>query len=192
MKKNVFILALAMIIGLTANASDPINEIRKEVNTETSKVTWKAYKVTGSHTGTVNLNSGALIFDGDKLSGGEFEVDMPSLIATDLEGEYKGKLEGHLKSDDFFGVEQHPTSSLVFTKVTPNGKNSYEVTGDLTIKGVTKAVTFDLSVYGSKATATMKVDRAQYNVKYGSGSFFENLGDKTIYDEFDLVVDLEF
>ena len=192
MKKNVFILALAMIIGLTANASDPINEIRKEVNTETSKVTWKAYKVTGSHTGTVNLNSGALIFDGDKLSGGEFEVDMPSLIATDLEGEYKGKLEGHLKSDDFFGVEQHPTSSLVFTKVTPNGKNSYEVTGDLTIKGVTKAVPFDLSVYGSKATATMKVDRAQYNVKYGSGSFFENLGDKTIYDEFDLVVDLEF
>ncbi len=192
MKKNVFILALAMIIGLTANASDPINEIRKEVNAETSKVTWKAYKVTGSHTGTVNLNSGALIFDGDKLSGGEFEVDMPSLVSTDLEGEYKGKLEGHLKSDDFFGVEQHPTSSLVFTKVTPNGKNSYEVTGDLTIKGVTKAVTFDLSVYGSKATATMKVDRAQYNVKYGSGSFFENLGDKTIYDEFDLVVDLEF
>ena len=192
MKKNVFILALGMIIGLTANASDPINEIRKEVNTETSKVTWKAYKVTGSHTGTVNLNSGALIFDGDKLSGGEFEVDLPSLIATDLEGEYKGKLEGHLKSDDFFGVEQHPTSSLVFTKVTPNGKNSYEVTGDLTIKGVTKAVTFDLSVYGSKATATMKVDRAQYNVKYGSGSFFENLGDKTIYDAFDLVVDLEF
>ena len=125
------------------------------------------------------------MFDEGKLTGGEFEVDMTSLISTDLEGEYKGKLEGHLKSDDFFGVENHPSSTLVFT-------NSYEVKGDLTIKGITKPVTFDVSVYGSKATATLKVDRAQYNVKYGSGSFFDDLGDKTIYDEFDLVVDLEF
>ncbi len=192
MKKNVFSLALAIIIGASAYAINPVDGEKREVNTETSKVTWKAYKVTGSHTGTVNLNSGALIFEGDKLSGGEFEVDMTSLISTDLEGEYKGKLEGHLKSDDFFGVEKHPTSSLVFTNVTPSGKNSYEVTGDLTIKGITKSVILDVSVYGSKATATMKVDRAQYDVRYGSGSFFENLGDKTIYDEFDLVVDLEF
>ncbi len=192
MKKNVFGLALALIIGVTANANNPIEEVKKEVNTETSKVTWKAYKVTGSHTGTVDLKSGALVFDGDKLTGGEFVVDMTSLISTDLEGEYKGKLEGHLKSDDFFGVEKNPTSSLVFTNVTATGKNSYEVTGDLTIKGITKAITLDVSIYGSKATATMKVDRAQYDVRYGSGSFFENLGDKTIYDEFDLVVDLEF
>ncbi len=192
MKKSIVGLTLAVIFGISANAADPINEIRKEVNTETSKVSWKAYKVTGSHTGTVALNSGTLVFEGDQLTGGEFVVNMPSLIATDLEGEYKGKLEGHLKSDDFFGVEKHPTSSLVFTKVSSTGKNSYEVTGDLTIKGITKAVTFDLSVYGSKATATMKVDRAQYDVRYGSGSFFDDLGDKTIYDEFDLVVDLEF
>ncbi len=192
MKKNVFGLALALIMGVTANANNPIEEEKKEVNTETSKVTWKAYKVTGSHTGIVDLKSGALVFDGDKLTGGEFVVDMTSLIATDLEGEYKGKLEGHLKSDDFFGVEKHPTSSLVFTKVSATGKNSYEVTGDLTIKGITKAVTLDVSIYGSKATATLKVDRAEYDVRYGSGSFFDDLGDKTIYDEFDLVVDLEF
>ena len=92
----------------------------------------------------------------------------------------------------FFGVENHPNSTLVFTNVEASGKNSYEVQGDLTIKGITKPVTFDVSIYGSKATATLKVDRAQYNVKYGSGSFFDDLGDKTIYDEFDLVVDLEF
>ena len=132
------------------------------------------------------------MFDGDKLTGGEFVVDMPTLVSTDLEGESKGKLEGHLKSDDFFGVDSHGTSKLVFTNVSPSGKNSYEVTGDLTIKGITKPVTFDVSIYGSKATATLKVDRTNYDVKYGSGSFFENLGDKTIYDEFDLVVDLEF
>lgn len=192
MKKNVLSLALAIVFGASATASTPIDGEKKEVKTKESKVTWKAYKVTGSHTGTVDLKEGALMFDGDKLTGGEFVVNMASLISTDLEGEYKGKLEGHLKSDDFFGVETHPTSKLVFTKVKASGKNSYEVTGDLTIKGITKPVTFDVSIYGSKATATLKVDRAEYDVRYGSGSFFDNLGDKTIYDEFDLVVDLEF
>ncbi len=192
MKKNVISLALALVFGTALQAGNPVDGEKKTVKTETSTVTWKAYKVTGSHTGTVNLNSGSLEFEDGKLTGGDFEVDMTSLISTDLEGEYKGKLEGHLKSDDFFGVETHPTSKLVFTKVKASGKNSYEVTGDLTIKGITKPITFDVSIYGSKATATLKVDRAEYNVRYGSGSFFENLGDKTIYDEFDLVVDLEF
>jgi len=192
MKKNLLSLALAVVFGVTATANTTLNEEKKVVKSSESKVTWKAYKVTGSHTGTVDLKSGALIFDEGTLKGGEFEVDMPSLVSTDLEGEYKGKLEGHLKSDDFFGVATYPTASLVFTDVKASGKNSYEVSGDLTIKGITKPVTFDVSIYGSKATATLKVDRAQYNVKYGSGSFFDNLGDKTIYDEFDLVIDLEF
>jgi len=191
MKKGVFSLALALVFGVVT-ATEPVVEEEKEVKTDASTVAWKAYKVTGSHTGTIDLKSGALTFDGDKLTGGEFVVDMPTLVSTDLEGESKGKLEGHLKSDDFFGVDNHGTSKLVFTSVSPSGKNSYEVTGDLTIKGITKPVTFDVSIYGSKATATLKVDRTNYDVKYGSGSFFENLGDKTIYDEFDLVVDLEF
>ncbi len=191
MRKNIFNVALALVFGFTATANT-IDDDRKEVNAEKSTVTWKAYKVTGSHTGTVALQSGALDFDGDKLTGGEFTVDMTSINTTDLEGEYKDKLDGHLKSADFFGVEEHTTSKLVFTNVEASGKNSYKVTGDLTIKGITKPVTFDVSIYGSKATATLKVDRAEYNVRYGSGSFFDNLGDKTIYDEFDLVVDLEF
>jgi len=191
MKKNVFTLALALVFGSTAIAGT-IDDDKKEVNTENSTVTWKAYKVTGSHYGDISLKSGALIFDGDKLTGGEFVVDMTTINTLDLEGDSKGKLDGHLHSDDFFSTASNPTSSLVFTNVKADGKNSYEVTGDLTIKGITKPVTFDVSVYGSKATATMKVDRTKYDVKYGSGSFFDNLGDKTIYDEFDLVVDLEF
>ncbi|MDT7827834.1 YceI family protein [Pricia sp. S334] len=193
MKKGVFSLALALIFG-TATATEPVKEVKKEVDTEASTVTWKAYKVTGSHTGTVDLEDGFLRFDGDKLSGGEFTVDMSTLISTDLEGdpENKKKLEGHLNSEDFFHTEKHPTANMVFTDVKSTGKNSYQVTGDLTIKNITKPVVFDVSVYGSKATATLKIDRAEYDVRYGSGSFFENLGDKTIYDEFDLVVDLEF
>jgi len=192
MKKNFLALTMAVIFGFTATATEPIDGEKKEVKTEESTVTWKAYKVTGSHTGTVNLKEGSLMFDEGKLTGGDFTVDMTTLVNSDLEGEYKGKLEGHLKSDDFFGVATNPTASLVFTKVESSGKNSYEVIGDLTIKGITKAVTFDVSIYGSKATATMKIDRAQYDVRYGSGSFFDDLGDKTIYDEFDLVVDLVF
>jgi polyisoprenoid-binding protein YceI len=117
---------------------------------------------------------------------------MTSLTSTDLEGEWKEKLDGHLKSDDFFGVESHPSASLVFTSVTASSKNSYDVTADLTIKGITNPINFTLGVYGNKANATLKIDRAQYDIKYGSGSFFDNLGDKAIYDEFDLVVDLEF
>lgn len=191
MKKKFITLALALVAG-AAMATEPTAEEKKQVNAEKSTVTWKAYKVTGSHTGTVDLTSGALMFDNGQLTGGEFVVNMTSLTATDLEGEWKDKLVGHLKSDDFFSVEKHPESKLVFTSVKSNGKNSYEVTGDLTIKGITKPVTFDLSVYGSKATATLKVDRAEYDVRYGSDSFFDNLGDKTIYDEFDLVVDLEW
>lgn len=191
MKRSIFTLVLALVTA-GSYATEPVADEKVTVKAEESTVTWKAYKVTGSHTGTVALKSGDLVFDNDILTGGEFVVDMTSIICTDLEGEYKQKLEGHLKSDDFFSVEKHQDSKLVFTNVKATGKNSYEVTGDLTIKGITKPVTFDVSVYGSKATATLKIDRAEYDVRYGSGSFFDDLGDKTIYDEFDLVVDLEF
>lgn len=190
MKKTIVTLVLTTVFGFTAVAN-PIDGEKKAIKTGESTVTWKAYKVTGSHTGTIDLKSGALEFDGDKLVGGEFIVDMTTINTTDLQGDYKSKLDGHLHSDDFFSTASNPTSTLVFTKVEASGKNSYQVTGNLTIKGITKPVTFDVSIYGSKATATVKVDRTKYDVKYGSGSFFDNLGDKTIYDEFDLVVDLQ-
>lgn len=190
MKKSIFTLALTVVFGSSALAN-PIDGEKKEIKTSESTVTWKAYKVTGSHTGTIALKSGVLEFNGDKLTGGEFVVDMATINTTDLTGDYKNKLDGHLNSDEFFATAKNPTSSLVFTNVEANGKNSYKVTGDLTIKGITKPVAFNVSIYGSKATAILKVDRTDYNVKYGSGSFFDNLGDKTIYDEFDLVVDLQ-
>lgn len=192
MKKGILSLALAMVFGVATASTEPIDGEKKTVNVEKSKVTWKAYKVGGGHVGSIQLKEGALMFDKGKLTGGEFVVDMTTLVPTDVEGESKSKLTNHLKSDDFFGVENHPTSKLVFTKAEAFNKNSYTVTGNLTIKGITNPITLVVSVYDNKATATMKVDRAKYNVKYGSGSFFENLGDKTIYDEFDLVVELEF
>ena len=192
MKNSIKNIALVAFVALFTFSFTTIEKDKKEIKTESSKVVWKGYKVTGSHEGTIDIQSGALDFDGDKLIGGNITIDMTTLVSTDLEGEYKGKLEGHLKSDDFFGVETHNTSTLEFTDVKASGKNSYDVTGKLTIKGKTNSVKFTISIYGNKATANLKVDRTKYGVKYGSASFFDGLKDKAIYDEFDLVADLEF
>ncbi|MEO9478943.1 MAG: YceI family protein [Maribacter dokdonensis] len=191
MKKSLLSLVFVAVFGFSATATTPIDGEKKEVKVSESKVTWKGYKVTGSHDGNINLKSGHLEMKGKKLVGGEFVVDMTSIVVTDLEaGKGKEKLEGHLKSADFFGVESNPTSKLVFTSVKPMNDNSYTVTGDLTIKGITKPVTLVVSMFENKASATLKIDRTKYDIKYGSGSFFDNLGDKAIYDDFDLVVDL--
>ena len=192
MTKKVTTLAAVILMAVVTFSFTTIEGEKKEIKTENSTVTWKGYKVTGSHYGTVALQSGNLVFDEGKLTGGEFVVDMTTIVTDDLEGEYKGKLEGHLKSDDFFGVEKHPTAKLVFTKVKSTGKNSYEVTGDLTVKGKSAPVTFEMSIYVNKATANVKIDRTIYDIRYGSTAFFDDLKDKAIYDEFDLVTDLEF
>ena len=192
MKNSIKNIALVAFVALFTFSFTTIEKDKKEIKTENSQVVWKGYKVTGSHEGTIDIQSGSLDFDGDKLIGGNITIDMTTLISTDLEGEYKGKLEGHLKSDDFFGVEAHNTSTLEFTDVKASGKNSYDVTGKLTIKGKINLVKFTISIYGNKATANLKVDRTEYDVKYGSASFFDGLKDKAIYDEFDLVADLEF
>ncbi len=188
LKKITAIIAIAFITF----SFTTIESVKKEVNTKTSTVTWKGYKVTGSHTGEITIKSGNLVFDNEVLTGGNFVIDMTTINVTDLDGDYKNKLEGHLKSDDFFGVSNFPEATLVFTKVKPTGKNSYKITGDIEIKGKTEPINFDLSVYGNKATASLKIDRTKFDIKYGSTSFFDGLKDKAIYDEFDLVVDLEF
>lgn len=192
MKNRIQTILVALVIAAVSFAFTNIEDGTVEVKVETSSVTWKGYKVTGSHKGKIALKEGELTFKEGKLTGGEFVIDMSTIENTDMEGEYKTKLEGHLKSEDFFGVEKYPTALLTFKNVKSTGKNSYEVVGDLTIKDITKPVTFELSVYGNKATANVKIDRTKFDVRYGSTSFFDDLQDKAIYDEFDLITDLEF
>ena len=187
--KNNLKIGLIAILAMTSVAFTTISE--KNVDVKQSKVTWKGYKVTGQHEGTINLKEGTLLFEGNKLKGGHFVIDMTSLGSTDLEGEWKGKLDGHLKSDDFFGVEKHPTASLTITKVENNGDH-YTVTGDLTIKKITNPITFDMTVGDNSAIANLKIDRSKFDVRHGSPSFFNDLQDKVIYDEFDLNVNLAF
>ena len=110
-------------------------------------------------------------------------VDMTSIVVTDLEGDYKNKLEGHLKSDDFFGTNNYKSSKLVFTKVSKK-KGLYTVVGDLTIKGITESITFDLKISGNTATTKLNIDRTKFGIKYGSSSFFDDLKDKAIKNDF--------
>jgi polyisoprenoid-binding protein YceI len=187
--KNLKSIALALVVVLATAA---VSAQTKNINTTTSNIEWLGKKVTGQHNGTVNFKDGALIFKGKKLKGGIFTVDMTSLTATDLTGEYQGKLNGHLKADDFFGTDKFPTSKLVFKSIGTKSANVYNVTADLTIKGITKPVTFVLTVNGNTATTAFNVDRTKYDIKYGSKSFFESIGDKAIYDEFELKVNLKF
>lgn len=190
--KNTTKTVIFAIIAILTLSFTTLKTEKKDIKTESSKIVWKGYKVTGSQEGTINLKSGSLLFDNDKLTGGEFVIDMTTIVSTGLTGEYKGKLEDHLKSDDFFGVKKFPKATLIFTEVKSKGKNSYTITSDLTIKGKRNSVSFEISIYGNKATASLKIDRTKYGVKYGSTNFFDGLKDKAIYDEFDLVINLEF
>ncbi|MFL1895922.1 YceI family protein [Aquimarina sp. 2-A2] len=180
------ILVTATLFTTTADAQ------RKDIDTSESTIEWTGKKITGSHNGTLNFSNGFLEFKGDALVGGEFTVDMTSLVVTDLEaGEGKEKLEGHLSSDDFFGIKNHNTAMLTIKSATMSDDDTYEVVGDLTIKGKTLPITFDMYVDEDIATTTLDVDRTKYDIKYGSGSFFDNLGDKAISDDFTLDVTLK-
>ncbi len=188
--KNLKTIAFAI---LAFTATTVASAQTKKIDVSKSNITWVGKKVTGSHEGTIKFKEGKLTFKGDKLSGGSFVVNMASIEVTDLKsGEGKEKLEGHLKADDFFGTDKFPLGTLVFTKIAAKQNGLYTVTGDLTLKGITKPITFDLIVKGSNATAALVIDRTKYDIKYGSGSFFDGLGDKTIYDNFDLAVELSF
>lgn len=190
---RIFLLALTLTGALALAFTAPV--ANKTVNTQLSTVEWKAYKVTGSHTGNVKLKSGSLQFQDDRLTGGSFVVDMTTITCTDMQGGMADKLVGHLKSPDFFDAAGHPEATFVITSVISRGTpGSYKVTGNLTIKESTKPIRFNVQLGEENgkttATADIKLDRTDYDVRYGSGSFFEGLGDKTIYDEFDLQVKL--
>ncbi len=180
----------ALVIILTTFAFT--TPVKKSIDVNASKIVWVGEKVTGSHTGNITLKEGHFNVEDGVPVGGEFVMNMASIDVTDLRGENKGKLERHLQSDDFFSVSTHPTSKLVITKISKKENGIYGVAGNLTIKNETHPITFDLNWKENTAAANLTIDRSKYNVRYGSGSFFDNLGDKTIYDNFELAVNLKF
>lgn len=187
--KNIFKTGLVAIIAFASFAFTSL--ATKEIKVKESSIKWKGYKVTGEHFGSIQLKEGTLIFDGDNLKGGSFVMDMTSIKTEDMDAEYNAKLDGHLKADDFFGVAKHPTATLKITNVRGHGHH-FHVSGDLTIKNITKTISFEMSVENNTAKTKLKIDRTKFDIKYGSASFFDGLKDKAISDEFDLDVTLKF
>lgn len=197
MNRNTLFTGMMILVALFGLAfTNPGDSAPANVSTTESYIVWKGYKVTGSHHGKVMIKNGELnINEAGVLTSGSFEIDMNTITCEDLQGEWAGKLVGHLKSDDFFGVEKYPTAKFVITNAISRGKpGEYKIVGNLTIKETTKEIKFNAVVNEvdgkNVATADITVDRSEYNIRYGSGSFFDNLGDKTIYDEFELSINL--
>lgn len=193
--KNISKPIVAIAVAAIAMAFTGAVKTSLQVDPEKSQLTWTGEKVTGEHTGHITIKDGTVELTNGKLSGGEFSIDMSTITCTDLEDEgYNQKLVGHLKSEDFFGVEKYPVSKLKITSVSPKGSNEVAIKGNLTIKGKTLPIEFPATVKtdGKTLTANAKieVDRTKYSIKYGSGSFFDNLGDKAIDDIFTLDVNL--
>lgn len=163
---------------------------RYKVVTDNSTVNWTGKKVTGQHTGTIAIKSGTVSVMDGVIEAADIVIDMTKIVCTDTDmgQEYKDKLVGHLKSPDFFNVSEHNTATFrlkSFTSTSEEGK--YNVTGDLTIKGITNTIEFPATVTIKDnqitATADLTFDRSKYDIRYGSGSFFDNLGDNMIYDD---------
>ena len=180
--------------GNTAKKSVGMSKTLK-VDTSSSKLVWTGTKVTGKHWGEVKVKSGNLKYKGPDFVGGEFVIDMGSINVKDIENpEWNKKLENHLKNGDFFDVGNHKEAKLVIKDVMFGKGGVYNITADLTIKGITKTILFDANVdkmkNGIKATADIKFDRTKFDIKYKSGNFFKGLGDKMIHDEVSMKVTL--
>ena len=169
-----------------------------KINTDRSRVTWIGTKPTGRHTGTINIADGELSYQDAaankvNINGGKFTMDMPSLKVLDMDEENNNNLANHLKSDDFFKVEKHPTATFEITNASPYDKAkggqqpklanaSHTITGNLTLLGTTKSVSFPAKISkkadgGISATANFNINRTDWGVTYGSD---QSLGDKFI------------
>ena len=159
----------------------------KIVSTQ-SNIDWVGRKVTGAHNGTVAIKEGEIVLKDGKLTGGNFVIDTTSIKILDVtDPATNAQFFGHLASDDFFSTEKYPEATLVIFSVSGN-----HVEGNLTIKGITHPVGFDVivNVKGDQLTAAGKlvIDRTKYEMKFRSGNFFKDLGDTLIYNDFELNV----
>lgn len=197
MKKSIGLL-LGILVAFSAAFAGESKDVKKEfiIDTKASKVFWNGKKVTGEHTGYLSVQSGTVSLNDKMVTDAVVNMDMNSIVCTDLEaGEWNDKLVGHLKSEDFFSVEKHANANFNITSVKAGNKaGAYEVKGDLTIKGITHEIVFPATIEVTdgmvKATGTAKLDRTKWDIKYGSGKFFAGLGDKMIYDEFEVTFDI--
>lgn len=174
-----FLISIFALFSLTILSAQGID-------LEKSELQWTGKKITGQHTGNISILAADFQYVDGKLASGVLAIDMNSITCTDLEGEKADNLVGHLKSQDFFEVDGFPEAELAFDKVTLIEGDSYLLKGELTIKGLTEPIEFYANLKEKEALATLKIDRTKYDVRYGSSSFFDSLGDKAIDDMFEI------
>jgi K(+)-stimulated pyrophosphate-energized sodium pump len=164
-------------------------------NPDSSSFAWTGKKVGGQHNGIVKIVSGSVSVAGNELKSGSFTIDMKSIQVLDLTGEDKTNLEGHLKSKDFFAADSFATSTFVIKDIRRMDGNTFNVTGDLTIKGITNEIRFPATAkYDGKqlhVSADFMIDRTKWDIKFKSKSFFPEFADKFIYDEVNINLDLK-
>ena len=181
--KTITLFAVLLVFSLTGVSQ------KLSLDIEKSSIEWTGKKVGGQHNGDIDFISGYINKSEEGYSSGEFLVDMNSLTVDDItDADTNAKLVGHLKSDDFFGVADYPNAKLSVKKGVLQEEDIYEFEGYLTIKGKTKAVKITANMLSINGLPTffgqLIVDRSDFDVRYGSGSFFDNLGDNVIYDDF--------
>lgn len=188
--KKIF-LTLSLLTGMTVLMSldKPLKDETYTVDTEKSTINWSAKKVGGGHTGTIAITSGNLVYNGKAVTKGSFLINMSS-ITSDSE-----RVTTHLKSDDFFAAAKFPNSKFDITKVTPAGADRVTIAGNLTIKGISQPISFPATVKQQKdvlvAVANgIRVDRTKYDIKFRSKTFFLDIGDRAVDDEFELNINL--
>jgi polyisoprenoid-binding protein YceI len=184
--KTRIVLLLVILISIQALFAQ-----KSEVNIQKSSIEWHGKKIGKQHEGTIMLKSGSFELKDNKITSGNFVMDMNSITNTDIKDEGSNqRLVGHLKSDDFFGVETYPTASFKITNSSGFTSGKATVSGDITIKGKTESISFDVVKTGNEFFAKIELDRSKFDVRYSSNSFFDNLGDKAIDDIFTLKVKL--
>lgn len=191
MKRNTIIM---MITGIILGLAYPADKIKSIVDNSRSSVNWTASKISGDHTGGISMKESYVEIENHKLIGGKFVFDMNSITNTDVTSEeWNAKLVGHLKAEDFFDVEHFPLAVFNITKAlakkpSAEDKSNYLIQGDLTIKDITHPIEFSAKLHFHNtvghAEGSITVDRTLWDIQYRSGKFFENLGDKLIYDNF--------
>jgi polyisoprenoid-binding protein YceI len=200
-KRSFFIITLlAILVGCskestskkTAKNNITLESGNYNVKPLTSTIDWVGKELsTKTHTGTLEILEGDIRIEPSGKIEGYVKIDMQTIVVTDLKGGSKQKLEGHLKSKDFFGVQDHPTAVITFTGNTKDViGNTLKVVGDLEIKNISHPITFDTEIQADSnnitVAASMSFDRSKYDVRYRSGTFFKDLGDKLILNDIDV------
>jgi len=187
MKTRNYLLAIMMILPGTIVFAQKV-----ELNAKASSIEWVGKKVASQHNGNLQFKSGSFELKDDQIVAGNFVVDMSTITNSDIENEGRNqRLIGHLKSDEFFGVDTYPEATFVVNKSTKFSNGKAELSGDITIKGKTEPITFEVIKSGNTFSAKLDIDRSKFDVRYGSDSFFDNLGDNTINDLFTLNIIVE-